>query len=223
MRIISDFHDYYDCVQRDGIDKSLVYIRKTESGPILRALFPVVKDTEFHFQAHGYQRSYIQCSPLGAIGFAGKVYPIIFFGYHKKHNDKLNEIAYSIDDIDKYVDTDKRINKDLYYKNDRNTILKSFLNANTLQSNFINLFMELNTAIFIQFTSDYHPIIINPYLKEYKFFRIMSPAQAYQELSMFWGSMAHPEKPIPKISDKIMAEAKGFDKFSFRKDKSKND
>jgi hypothetical protein len=29
--------------------------------------------------------------------------------------------------------------------------------------------------------------------------------------------MASPEKPIPKIDDKTMAQAKGFDKFSFRK------
>jgi hypothetical protein len=32
--------------------------------------------------------------------------------------------------------------------------------------------------------------------------------------------MAFPNKPIPKIDDKTMAEIKGFDKFSFRKDKA---
>lgn len=34
-------------------------------------------------------------------------------------------------------------------------------------------------------------------------------------------AQAKPEKPLPKISDEVMAEIKGFDKFSFRKDKSR--
>ena len=50
--------------------------------------------------------------------------------------------------------------------------------------------------------------------------RIKDPYTAYQELSMYLGNMAFPNKPIPTISDEVMAEIKGFNKFSFRKDKA---
>jgi hypothetical protein len=49
--------------------------------------------------------------------------------------------------------------------------------------------------------------------------KLFEPYQAYQEISMFVNNLAIPEKPIPKMSDEDMASIKGFDKFSFRKDK----
>ena len=38
---------------------------------------------------------------------------------------------------------------------------------------------------------------------------------------MFISNLAVPLKPIPKIDDKTMAEIKGFDKWSFRKEPGK--
>jgi hypothetical protein len=34
---------------------------------------------------------------------------------------------------------------------------------------------------------------------------------------MFMSNLAVPLKPVPEISDKIMVDIKGFDKWSFRK------
>lgn len=61
-------------------------------------------------------------------------------------------------------------------------------------------------------------VVYNTQLKPYEFYRVHSPYQAYQELSMWFGNQAAPSKPIPHISDEVMAEAKGFDKWSFRKE-----
>lgn len=44
---------------------------------------------------------------------------------------------------------------------------------------------------------------------------------AYQELQMWMSNQAIPHKPIPKVSDKDMVTAKGFDKWSFRKEPQK--
>jgi len=63
-------------------------------------------------------------------------------------------------------------------------------------------------------------IVWNASLRDYDFMRIKDPYTAYQELSMYLGNMAFPNKPIPVISDEVMAEIKGFNKFSFRKDKA---
>jgi hypothetical protein len=43
----------------------------------------------------------------------------------------------------------------------------------------------------------------------------------YQEIAMFLGGLATPQKPIPVPSDKDMVSIKGFDRFSFRKEPTK--
>ena len=45
----------------------------------------------------------------------------------------------------------------------------------------------------------------------------MDTFTAYQELQMYFGALAQPNKPIPNVSDKDMVSIKGFDKWSFRK------
>ena len=50
---------------------------------------------------------------------------------------------------------------------------------------------------------------------------MVDPYQAFQEINMWMSNQAMPEKVIPEIDNKTMIEIKGFDKFSFRKDKSK--
>lgn len=88
------------------------------------------------------------------------------------------------------------------------------------------LFIENLTPVFVAtyqpgWGSDGHRIEYNALLRPVEFFRVFDPYRAYQEISMYMGNMAFPNRPIPHISDEVMAEAKGFDKFSFRKDKSK--
>lgn len=61
----------------------------------------------------------------------------------------------------------------------------------------------------------------NTELRPFDFMRVMDPYTAFQEISMWLGNQAEPRKPIPVLDDITMAEIKGFNKFSFRKDKSK--
>jgi hypothetical protein len=64
-------------------------------------------------------------------------------------------------------------------------------------------------------------ITYNDCLEPLKFVRVFDPYTAYQEIYMFVCNTAMPDKPIPKVSDADMVTAKGFDKWSFRKEPRK--
>lgn len=59
----------------------------------------------------------------------------------------------------------------------------------------------------------------NPKLKDWNFQSIMRVETLFQEIEMWQSNVANPEKPIPPIDDVTLAESKGFNKYSFRKDK----
>ena len=65
-------------------------------------------------------------------------------------------------------------------------------------------------------------VTYNAQLKPFEFYRVFDPYQAFQEISMWMGNQAVPIKPIPELDDITMAEIKGFDKYSFRKDPTKH-
>lgn len=64
-------------------------------------------------------------------------------------------------------------------------------------------------------------VFLNPNLTNVEFFRVVPAPQAYQAIRQWLSNQASPERPIPKIDDVTMAEAKGFDQFSFRKEARK--
>jgi hypothetical protein len=59
---------------------------------------------------------------------------------------------------------------------------------------------------------------VNPLLRKYNFEQVKDPYSAWQEISQFLGSeLATQRDPNPPIPDELRAQAKGFDKWSFRK------
>ena len=66
-------------------------------------------------------------------------------------------------------------------------------------------------------------LILNPKLTDYAFGGIFDAYSCFQEIEMFMTNyLVHPDDPqIDPISDVLKAEAHGFNKFSFRKDKCK--
>lgn len=61
-------------------------------------------------------------------------------------------------------------------------------------------------------------LIINPVLKDFDFQKYMDPYTIYQELEMFLGNVLtnNTTPKMPVGSDKVIAESKGFNKWSFR-------
>jgi hypothetical protein len=67
-----------------------------------------------------------------------------------------------------------------------------------------------------------HWLIKNPILKDFDFGKLVDPYTASQEIEMYLGRLAtNNTPPMPVGSDKVIAESKGFDKYSFRKAPSK--
>lgn len=203
MRIISDFVDYYDCIQRMGQDKTLVYLRRR-----------VEEDVNKHSHYGSYHLRYDSIH----IEFCGKLYHC----FRMRQADN-NALCYTLSDIDKFVESrcDKDANKT--YFEGRNVW------SSSSRLFFSNCFLKHSTEKHIPKTSFDVPIIVTDYykglkiknasLREYEFYRIFNPVMAFQELSMYLGSMAVPMKPEPRMSNDDKIFSHGFDKYSFRKSK----
>ena len=217
MRIISKFRDYYDRVQIYGFEP-LLYVREQK----------VVEDEGLILKKRFSSVPYSNC---GILGFCGKLYPFVFYteGFTRAewHCAFDSETAFPITDTIFQRSYSNRL-KSLSYRKEsrRRNELEQFFDQNTRES---KLFDKYNVPIFVstkqeRVTSNSGPkevsiITLNPQLKEYGFFRVFGPNEAYQEIYQWLSNKASPEKPIPKIDDVTLAEAKGFDKWSFRKEK----
>jgi hypothetical protein len=63
-----------------------------------------------------------------------------------------------------------------------------------------------------------HQLVVNPALKDFQFYKVYGPVEAYQELDMFWGGVLAPESsPMIEVPDKYKIAGHGFDQHSFRK------
>ncbi len=168
------------------------------------------------------------------VGFCGKLYPMLVKTGWK---DVKDPVLFKVEELDAYCEKHWH-KRDFAKYND----LSNKHNKYCIRPNAVKFFnKEYKCADLL----DVHPVFIvnaaewvnkpdirdwrgrvkkceiniNPNLGNYEFFRVLDNYTAYQELCMWLGNKAAPEKPIPFIDDKTMAEAKGFDlKFSFRKD-----
>jgi hypothetical protein len=60
-------------------------------------------------------------------------------------------------------------------------------------------------------------------LRPFEFQRIVDPYTAFQELSMYIGGILGNLNPkVPDVSNEDLIVAKGFDKWSFRKESTKS-
>lgn len=223
MRIISKFHDYYDCMQRYGQDDGLVYMRNKET---------------HYFSEHKHLQRQICHKFLNLhyykfhIGFAGKIYSGLEFC---SMGERM--YCYSVADVDKIVnfgETSKK-EKATYFDSvkpkgrfwrgmnrwcneTQYNIREVFEELKEKAEQLPNYFEKYNTPIFY---ADSAKLISNPCLKDMDFQRVINTQVAYQELQMYLSNQASPEKPIPQVTDKDMRDIKGFDQYSFKKEKSK--
>lgn len=203
MRIISDFHDYYDSVQRTGMDKEVVYDRETSEVQIKE---------EYEVYRRVSSKETISLQYLGFCGDIYKVYIIdrtdkpllIYFDYYDFKEESLalgitNEYDFGRkwwkSSFDKFRDE----------------------NVRPLQE----LFHTYQVPIFLVKTSpdrDKQKIILNPNLKDLKFYTIKDTYTTYQDIFQFVAGVLNArENKMVKISDSDKIAKHGFDKWSFRK------
>lgn len=233
MRIISDWHDYYDVVQGAGQDLELLYLRKSREETMAGYPFPIL--------SRGYWGwSKLQLDGL-VVGFCGKLYPIVRIRRYVASN-LYHIYCYTPADVTQWVANNLNKKDHAAYVehmpkrrrwrrtaiNTRLAVEKFFAEVHAVRDRHEALFEQFNAPIWLAdsakckiTTRHSRSIEINPCLREYEFYRAVDPYTAFQELAMYLGKQAQPEKPIPSIPDKVMVGVKGFDERSFRKDPGK--
>ncbi len=227
MRIISDEHDYYDCIMAMGQDLETVYLRKKKGVKLDTFPFPTFSCHPSSVQPVGFH--------VAIVGFCGKIYPVLEVTYDWC---KPSVFCYTVEEVDAVVEThcrDKEIKSYLWkiqrrrrsqwkvYRHwpnrQRRTEVVKFFDACAEQQDRHEKFFR-DGPIFVARYDYIHEMSItfNDCLGPLGFVRMFDPYTAFQEIYMFMCNLAVPLKPIPEISDRDMVTAKGFDKWSFRKE-----
>lgn len=218
MRIISNFKDCYDGLTSNS---EPIYVRTTTeiALPYRAAL------TEFDIRRGSH--TYWFRGML--LGLCGRVYPAF---YLQDSENKQYKVYYSrsalVEDfpevlerrcMGKWYEKAPRIDYciDIYHRS-----LGYGLPID--EEKKFSPYFSVDTPAFIVYNAgryDTSYLIKNPSLRKYEVYKLFPIPLLFQEIEMYLGGLARPDDKIPKISDIDMIEAKGFDKFSFRKDKSK--
>jgi len=231
MKIISKFKDYYDIGLSYGVDEKLRLER-------IRSEFP------FSFCSYNpisfiHAKDGLNCRYsfyFEYIGFCGKVYPLVhLYLYERSKKNKQffyklleEQFFYTKDDLDTFMkqnikDISELKKTGIYnYGDSLNKCFTSFYIHK--QESIEKVFHDKEIAYFAikQYyekneRNHYlikHNLIIYPELKTYKFVQVKKPMQAFQEISMYIGSV---EPEVTRIQDKYLAQSKGYDCYSFRK------
>lgn len=227
MRIKSPFKDYYDGLQAYTQD-DLRYFRT----PIRNNDIPLsVEDSGFGFKEGFSYKNVI-------IGFCGFYYYGYKFFSGENFETQISKYCYTGDQIEQVYDKygwDKKYDKGVhrYCSWSRSILDRKREREAKPRIQKDETFYKYKTPILVctdvlskTYTKDKgwiykYYVTINGKIGDFDFQRVFPPHQAYQEIRMYLANMGSPEKIIPKIDDVIMAEAKGFDKWSFRKEPSK--
>lgn len=246
MRINSGFHDYYDVVMGEGQDQSLVYQRhKTEE---LMESFPFHSYYNYsHRENSPIQVKSHHIGFCGKIYTVLEMFPTKFGALNTKEARDHRRWCYTLEDVDGFVKTNfksddvanyfakgyawaynyRRHNFETFFKKEEEFRQSVERRAAPLFENLRPIFVAEYDPVWEKIgkwgskQTSAGKIAFNCSLKQYEFYRIFPPFQAFQEINMWLSNQAVPIKPIPEIPDETMAEIKGFDKWSFRKEPGK--
>jgi len=208
VKIISKFKDYYDGVGSLYQDKTPLYLRHTREVK-KKGITKHYNSVRVDKQDYSYR-----CE---VIGFCGKIYLYTIVTADDIYMDK---VFYDYEELDKILQLGKSQRWNRYWGKPKS--LKKIYESYAKSEDFLSIFKEHNVPCFATYTKNgERDLVLNPCLKDYEFFRCIDPHTAYQEIDMYIGNfLLNTEDPdMPVGSDVVVAQSKGFDKFSFRQDK----
>lgn len=238
MRIISPFQDYYDSALSYGIDPTLVYVRKTDE---YRRELPFEFEKTYNHLSNCYHQNDDPRYELITIGFCGKIIPVFQTSKPTKKKDIGGNIIRekvffygdnALEELYEFLERDDCTQPGMKKKYSfnrwgRKTDREKFEENKSL--NLEKLFIDFNVPIFIidgnrscnnskGYKTHTTGLILNPCLKDYRFFKQYPSYQAFQEISMFVGGvLPRPEKDTVEVSEACKVHSKGMDSWSFRK------
>lgn len=216
MLIVSKFHDYYDtAIGATDIDKTCVYTRTTKEidcADVFNEGMPVGMVRRYR------ENDFLSATPF-IVGFCGKTYIGYIFEYEKIIDGKSTTkrmITYNKNNIIKRLWPGQKEMKKWYNKYSV-TMMNEFFDKYDRKENH-DLFRKHKVPIFVYVEKDREKkFILNPNLKNYKFYRIFATYIAFQEIHMYLsGVLGTQEKDITAVSEKHRIQQRGFNKWSFR-------
>lgn len=222
MKIKSNFKDYYDIYYHH--DDDLLYVR-TERG---------VEGENLGYMGCSWNHNSVFTYDEVRVAFCGRLYMGIKF--YKDTDKSLTKYLYTEDEVEQFYKSMGWKWREKSYWNYGQRLWERFDKLDEQRLAITPLFEKYQTPILTCTSGEMIEIVrdkkgykrkwtedvrINTRLNQFNFQTVFNPQAAYQEISMFLGNMRKLERPIPHIDDVTLAEAKGFDKWSFRKEPSK--
>jgi hypothetical protein len=214
MIIESDFHDYYDPIVRTaGVDKRVVYIRKTteiKEDPWAKALPGLYErwDSNKRLDQH----------LVKVFVIAGKVYPLLdASAWVNSHHEE--KIFYGMDEVRKFYAKALTYEKRYRFLSDWSSTAKLQKLEQLCARDHVEECIRLRCPVFMV-ELEKHVLTLNPNLRSFGLQHVVPPVTTYQDIYTFLsGVLSNPEKEPQPISDKAKTQLYGFDKrTSFRKD-----
>lgn len=237
MRIISKFRDYYDGVRGLGHDDRLTYVRHeevfddlkslpVELAPVVLALEPLVPDPfGYTVRSARNEEVFVQ---FGLILFAGRLHPVASVRQEPVGGWSRPEPSYMYDfhELKAFVDKTGFADQSGW---------SWHLEATRRRMKSAETFFRLGGSeqLMVQALGANVPCLaywyrglradprcrvrVNPNLSRVQFYRRLDAWQAWQELSMFLGNIAAPDRVPSSVADSDRIAQRGFDKWSFRK------
>lgn len=238
MLLTGKWRDYYDSVARTtGVDKQVVYHREMRQFDSLPPTFAalereltsnssLINSSLLQREGRVGPRSTIATLAPMLVGFCGKVYPWYYYEVPKDKADRqvLPEAYTGYSDNADFFREQIRSIRAAPSRMPRRSRFDRLVERVESKSDWLPLFNEVEAPVWIMHQRTHRRgrdeivVTVNPCLEEIEFYRLIDPYTAFQELYQFVGGVLNqPERETVDVSDKQLAEAKGFDKWSFRK------
>lgn len=229
MKLVSKIHDYYDGVIRTTKqDESMVFLREQRDIHMNHGIF---RDIEYRDHINDYHFG------LGVIGFCGMLFPFIQVEEISKNccNSKIS-CYYDVESVfSEFQGIKNAKEKSWNGISTLKRVIEQWLKAgeecdgwghnrySIYRDNFLKeLFLKEHIVYFVirasKGTYKGNKIEIYPILKDLMFFKKFDAFTTYQMIEMFLSNqlIQHDNRKVI-IPDKLKAQSKGFDKWSFRK------
>lgn len=236
MRIISKFHDYYDCICRYGVDKSAVFVRERKTVKCPVCITGGVGNLSDNLLGEWIGGSFRKATPF-YIFFCGQVIRGVRIEIYGNFVFSAKTFLYTKEHVNKYM-IDKfftQSDRDLvinwlensipghgrvyipYALNFRNNVLYDYALSQGVPYFLVSCFSQDAGD------SYYQQVTILPNLKDLGFMRVMTPQDAFSKIHSFITNDLVKERvmKIDPVSDKVKVESHGFDKWSFRREPSR--
>lgn len=224
MRIVSKQTDYYDSLQGNIVgNSSIKYIRQEKS-------VPIEGDWPFKKLIH-------KNSPFNRVPISNELsFYLIYVGLcgTNYHGVKFeDQYFYTLSQLHNYLMNKSEVGSAKYEKirllekyNSSLPDLIEYFRAEPLDYEADPQYpIAVSTTDFFgewsKFKTATRQIHYDCLLRPYEFFKAVGPYELYMKLESWHANQVIPEKPLPIMSDSIKINARGFDKWSFRKMPSK--